>query len=270
MPIRYHKISPLALTLLVFALVLIFSALLCAQDTGCNYDRTKPSLENARLNFKSLNYPCAEEELLDRLRVSSLSLQEKADTYVLLAAVYYAMLADDTNQRRDKVIEQFSAAFEQYRDWKGTLDIASSEFAELMEEAKQRVDSGVDSGEDVTQQPISIPAKIKDCPSSTMAWVSTGVFVAAAGFFMVSSSGVNSKWDDYESDPAHPTGLYDDYKSANSTRNIAGVATIATGLVTGYLWMKYRSSKSDCDGTHADAGLDVAPTSRGILLTYRF
>jgi len=265
MPKGNHKyLLPVAL-LSVFC-ILLFSAPLSAQDTGCNYDKNAPSLDNARLNFKSLNYRCAELELLDLQKSNTLTLQEKADVYVLLAAVYYAMLGDDDAKRRDKVIEQFTAAFRAYREWKGTLEITSSEFAGLMEEAKQRVDSG--EAVPVKETPMQ-PMTLKKCPSSMPALVGTGIFGVSAIALMVTSSNVNSKWDDYEADPTHPTSLYDDYKSANSTRNVVGVVTAVSGVVTAYLWIKYFSGKSKCS-EGASAGLDVAPSSQGIQLTYRF
>jgi hypothetical protein len=253
-----------ALALLFGLQMLFFAAPSSAQESGCTYDKAAPSLDNARLNFKSLNYRCAELELLDLLNMSTTTLQEKADVYVLLAAVYYAMMGDDEQERRDKVVEQFTAAFREYRDWKGTLEITSSEFAELMEEAKQRVDSG-EAGMETTIEPVSLST----CPSSTAAWVSTGVFVAAGAYFIISSSDASSKWDDYEADPAHPTGLYDDYESAISTRNIVGLVTGVAAVTTGYLWMKYKSAKKDCE-QGMGAGLEIAPASRGLQLTYRF
>ncbi len=263
---NYHKITIYAaVTILACSLVLLFQGTAAAQDTGCNYDRTAPSLDNARLNFKSLNYRCAELELLDRLRNVSLSLKEKADAHVLLAAVYYAMEYKSDGERRNKVVEQFTAAFKQYREWKGTLDVDASEFAEMMEDAKRRVDSG-ESIPEVTGEPVTI----KSCPSSTTALIGSAVFVAAAGFFIVSSSDASSKWDDYENNPdGHDDGLYEDYESANNKRNIVGVATIATGVVTGYLWMKYISGKKKCSQVQ-NAGLDIAPSSKGVILTYRF
>lgn len=260
------RFSSVALVIMAGICVLLLAAPLPAQESGCTYDKNAPSLDNARLNFKSLNYRCSELELLDLLKVNSLTLQERADVYVLLAAVYYAMLGDDENKRRDKVVEQFTAAFRAYREWKGSLEITSSDFAELMEEAKQRVDSG--EAVEVKETPIQ-PMAVKSCPSSMPALIGTGVFVASAAYFMISSSDVNSKWDDYEADPAHPSGLYDDYKSANSTRNVVGVVTLASGVVTGYLWLKYMSGKSAC-AEGSSAGLEISPSSRGILLTYRF
>jgi hypothetical protein len=138
-----------------------------------------------------------------------------------------------------------------------------------MEEAKRRVDQGDTSGTPATTEVILEPVKMSACPSSTPALIGTGVFVAAAGFFMISSSSVNSKWDDYEKDPAHPTDLYDDYKSANSTRNVVGYVTAGAAVVTTYLWIKYMSGKKNCTGS-SGAGLDVEPNARGLQLTYRF
>jgi len=110
-----------------------------AQAPDCQYDRAKPSLDSARINFKSLNYKCAEQEILDALSQGALSIEEKADAHVLLAAVYYAMLKNDS-QKRNRVIEQFKAAFQAYREWRGELDISSSEFIDLMTEAQKQVD----------------------------------------------------------------------------------------------------------------------------------
>jgi hypothetical protein len=265
MPKRYPQSSLwLVPALLILVLALVCSAPGYAQDTGCNYDRTAPSLDNARLNFKSLNYRCAELELLERLRVSSLTLKEKADTYVLLAAVYYAMLSNE-QERRDKVVEQFSAAFNEYREWKGTLDIASSDFVELMEEAKRNVDAGTAETPVTTGEPVSMAA----CPSATPAWISTGAFAVSTGIFVYSIFNTSSKWSDYEDDPAHSQDKYDSYKSAHSLRTISGVATLVTGGLTAYLWMKHKSKMKECNPSQG-AGLQVAPTSRGVLLTYRF
>ena len=265
MPKRYHQSSlRLVPALLLSVLALMLSVPANAQDTGCNYDRTAPSLDNARLNFKSLNYRCAELELLERLRVSSLTMKEKADTYVLLAAVYYAMMSNE-QERREKVVEQFSAAFNEYREWKGTLDVTSSEFVELMEEAKRNVDAGTAEIPVTTAEPVSMMA----CPSPTPAWVSTGAFALSAGIFVYSIFNTSSKWSDYEDDPAHPQDKYDSYKSAHNLRTISGIATLVTGGLSGYLWMKHKSKMKECNPSPG-AGLEIAPTPQGVLLTYRF
>jgi hypothetical protein len=110
-----------------------------AQTPQCPYDRAKPTLESARISFKSLNYRCAEQEIEDVLKNPALSIEEKADAHVLLAAVYFAMLKNDT-EKRDRVINQFKEAFKAYREWKGELDISSTEFIDMMKQAQDQVD----------------------------------------------------------------------------------------------------------------------------------
>ena len=91
---------------------------------------------------------------------------------------------------------------------------------------------------------------------------------------MLSSSKANDKWDDYESSIDRPDDLYDSYKSANSTKKIVGVATIASGLVTGYLWWKYMKNKKNCYGNiraeKPSGQLMLNPGPNGIVLTYSF
>jgi hypothetical protein len=261
-----RKIVLFSPVLFIFVLALVSSGSIWAQESECVYDKNAPSLDNARLNFKSLKYRCAESEMLDRLRMKDLSLEEKADAHVLLAAVYFAMLRDD-GARRAKVLEQFMAAYQFYADWKGELDISSAEFAGLMAEAKQRVESG-ESAEKPTTQPMAVSA----CPSSKPAWISTGIATAATGFFIYAALQTGSKWDDYESDPTDDQ--YDSYKSANSLRNITGIAAITGVAVTGYLWMKNRSAKKDCvePGRANINGTEwqISPTSNGLALSFRF
>ena len=127
------------LALLGFAQALVLPQVAQAQVPGCVHDKEKPSLENARLNFKITNYDCAEQELNDLLAVDTLDLQTKADAHILLAAVYYAKVRDD-KEKRSRVMEQFVAAFQSLRDWRGELDIKSPEFLALMKEAQELVD----------------------------------------------------------------------------------------------------------------------------------
>ena len=110
-----------------------------AQTPQCSYDRAKPTLESARISFKSLNYRCAEQEIQDVLTNPALSIEDKADAHILLAAVYFAMLKNDT-EKRDRVIDQFKEAFKAYREWKGELDISSTEFIDMMKQAQEQVD----------------------------------------------------------------------------------------------------------------------------------
>jgi hypothetical protein len=110
-----------------------------AQAPDCPYDRANPSLEHARISFKSLNYECAEQEIQDFLKLEKLTIQERADAHVLMAAVYYAKLEGD-KEKRGQVVEQFKKAFQAYRDWRGELDISSSEFIEMMNQARTELD----------------------------------------------------------------------------------------------------------------------------------
>lgn len=251
-----------------------------AQMPQCGYDRVAPSLDHARFSFRTANYVCAELELRDLLSIDTVDLKQKADAHVLLAAVYYAMLAGK-NQQRDKALEQFSAAFQAYRDWKGELDIKSEDFQALMDEAKRRIEaqSAPPTGESpvITEpepQPTLTPTQAQGCPKSTAAWVSTGVFVASTAFLVYGMSNAGSKWSDYEDDPAHPQDMYDSYESAVSTRNVAGIITTASGLVTTYLWVKYLSGRSDCGEGKQEFGVrngfDIKPTRTGLALTYSF
>lgn len=110
-----------------------------AQSHECPYDKNNPTLESARISFKSLNYKCAEKEIEDFLKRTDASLEDKASAHVLLAAVYYAMVKDH-NEKRNRVLDQFKEAFRSYREWAGELDISSTEFIDLMKKAQDMVD----------------------------------------------------------------------------------------------------------------------------------
>ncbi len=140
MPKNSHFFRAVSMAVLVcFLHLTVLPSILSAQTLQCPYDRAKPSLESARIAFKSLNYRCAEQELQDLLKNPALTIEDKADAHVLLAAVYYAMLQNDT-EKRNRVIEQFKAAFMAYREWKGELDISSTEFFDMMKQAQDQVD----------------------------------------------------------------------------------------------------------------------------------
>lgn len=115
-------------------------SLVFAQSGGCDFDPNNPSVEHARTSFKMLNYKCAEQELNAYLAKDNVSIEDKADAHILMASVYYAMLKNDT-EKRDRVTEEFVKAFKAYREWRGELDIKSGEFLDLMEIAKERVDT---------------------------------------------------------------------------------------------------------------------------------
>lgn len=141
-------------TLVCFIQMIALSAVTWGQAGECPYDRANPSLENARISFKSLDYRCAEQEILDFLDQENLSIEERADAHVLLAAVYYAKSKNDDEKRR-LVVSQFKEAFRAYRDWRGELDISSSEFIEMMNEAKMLVDQEEEQKQE--EEPVIAP-----------------------------------------------------------------------------------------------------------------
>ena len=132
--------------------------------------------------------------MLDYLKQDKLTLEQKSDAHILLATVYYAMLKDDT-EKRNRVMEQFTAAFKAYRDWRGELDIKSPEFAELMDQAKTEVDKEAAEkqaaearAQDTTKLVSTPPQKTGGKPWYTKWWaialgvgVVAGVAVAVAG-----------------------------------------------------------------------------------------
>lgn len=139
--------STMAAVLVSYLFVAILPIGLLAQEpSGCPYNPEAPSLEHARQTFKALNYNCAELEINDLLKVDTLSLEEKANAHVLMAAVYYAKLKD-TKEKRHMVIEQFAKAFRSYANWSGDLDIKSTEFLSMMEQAKDLVDTEIKTPE---------------------------------------------------------------------------------------------------------------------------
>ncbi|SYZ72856.1 exported hypothetical protein [Candidatus Zixiibacteriota bacterium] len=202
MQIRIRNLRAVALLLmLAYAQAVFLPTWTLAQAPPCNYDKKNPSLDNARKNFKTLNYKCAEAELNDLLKNESLSLEEKSNAHILLAAVYYAMLKDDS-EKKSMVMDQFKAAFKAYRDWKGELDIKSPEFVEMMKEAQVQVDSEAPvpdtTGQkavavDTTQKqvaPVAAPAK-----SGSKAWykqwwaIALGVGLVAGGIALAAGGG---------------------------------------------------------------------------------
>jgi hypothetical protein len=134
-----------------FLHMIIFPGLSTAQAPECPYDRANPSLDHARISFKSLDYRCAEQEIEDFLKLTDISTEERADAHVLLAAVYYAKSKNE-GEKRELVIEQFKEAFRAYREWRGELDISSSEFIDMMNEAKKQVDQ--EEEEEVIAEPV--------------------------------------------------------------------------------------------------------------------
>jgi hypothetical protein len=140
---RSRLFKTLAVTLLMCYLQgIVPSGYIMAQSPPCAYNKKNPSVENARNNFRVLNYICAEQELLDYLKNDKLTLEEKSNAHILLAAVYYAMLKDES-EKKERVLNQFREAFKAYREWRGELDIKSPEFVDLMDKAKMDIDQEI-------------------------------------------------------------------------------------------------------------------------------
>ncbi len=247
---------------------------LVAQDQPCDYNPDRPNIEHARVLFKSLDYDCAKREVQDYLRQSNLSHRAAADAYVLLAAVDFAG-SPDSPQRREKVLENFRFAFREYPEWKGNLDISSTDFFELMREAKRDVDAEKLDRQIETEPPMTFSSGSTG-PSSTYAWIGTGLFAASLGTFIYSTSLANDRWDTYESDPTHSRDLYDSYTSANNMKKVSGVAALVTGVATGYLWVKYLARDRNASPQTrsfflAPAGnLHAGSSAGGLLLVIRF
>jgi len=165
-----------------------------AQTAQCDYDRQKPSLESARKSFQVFDFQCAEQEIQDLLKVPTLSLEDKANAHVLLAAVYFEMLQGDA-QQRGKILEQFKEAFRSYRDWRGDLDIQSPEFRAMMEEAKQEVqtEAKTAASEDTTAAPpvMTRPphADSDSGKGGSTKWILIGLGVGAVGIAAIALGG---------------------------------------------------------------------------------
>jgi len=188
---RYLFRSMILIILTAYLQVILVPAGIMAQVNSCGYDPVSPDLEHARQNFRALNYRCAEQEIQDLLRQETVDIEDKANAHVLLAAVYYAMLKND-QEKRQKVVGQFSAAFRAYQDWTGDLDIKSSEFAAMMEEARIKVEQEEAAAAaleaDTTAAAVPPTAEAAGKPWYTKWWaialgvgVVAGVVVAAGG-----------------------------------------------------------------------------------------
>lgn len=173
--------------LVVYLYSVMASSAAYAQESGCEYDPSNPSLESARKSFLALNYKCAEEELNALLALETLTLQDRADAHVLLAEVFYARERGKT-QKREEVMEQFVAAFESYRDWRGELNIKSPEFMAMMKEAQDLVDRGAE--EEVPVEIAEPAEKGKKKPWYTQWWaIGLGVGIVVGGVVLLTGGG---------------------------------------------------------------------------------
>jgi len=158
----FFRVVAVILVVACFHTALLPGAIL-AQTADCDYDPENPTLENARKNFLALNYACAEKELDALLQQNNLDTQARADAHVLLAEVYYARVRNN-DEKKTKVTEQFVAAFEAYRDWKGELNIKSPEFIALMREAQNIVDR-----QEAEKTEAAVTEEIEPVPDQTPA-----------------------------------------------------------------------------------------------------
>jgi hypothetical protein len=122
----------LALPILSFLLVFLFG--LKSLSAGCNYNKQIPAVESARRSLKTLNYPCAEAELLDLLSQDSIPVDVQADAHILLGTVYFHM-TQDSILRRLRVTKEFENAFQLDHKWSGTLDPNPPGLQELLDQA---------------------------------------------------------------------------------------------------------------------------------------
>ncbi len=152
------------MALIFFAQLTIPLSDIIAQESNCAYSQSAPTLENARISFQILDYECAEQEIESYLNQNKLTIEQKADAHVLMAAVYYAKLKDDKN-KKSQVINQFKEAFKSYRDWRGELDISSTEFFEMMQQAKKVVDE--ESQKEVVKEEVKPPETKVETPPPT-------------------------------------------------------------------------------------------------------
>jgi hypothetical protein len=152
------------LLFIIYTNSLFVPTMVLGQEGDC-FDKTNPTLESARKSFLALNYQCAEEELDALLKMETLSTEQRADAHVLLAEVYYARVRDNS-EKRSKVISQFVAAFEAYREWKGELNIKSPEFMAMMKEAQVMVDEEEESKEAAAAE--EKPAEFEPVPTTTI------------------------------------------------------------------------------------------------------
>ncbi|UCD94407.1 MAG: hypothetical protein JSU69_11700 [Candidatus Zixiibacteriota bacterium] len=183
--------------LFVYLHSVILPGLAFGQQAECEYDRDNPTLESARKNFLALNYHCAEQEINDFLAVEGISIEERADGHVLLAEVYYAR-GRDVSEKKEKVIAQFVAAFEAYREWRGELNIKSPEFMAMMKEAQDLVDKqAAEEAAAVEEKPEEVvPAEVpkkeekKKKPWYTKWWaIGLGVGVVVGGAVLLAGGG---------------------------------------------------------------------------------
>ncbi|MBD3299388.1 MAG: hypothetical protein GF341_12075 [candidate division Zixibacteria bacterium] len=174
---------------LVYLWTMIQSSTGLAQTVDCSFDEANPSIDNARTSFQIFDFQCAEAELQAVLQQESLSVEEKANAHMLLAAVYYEMFQDES-ERRAKILDQFKEAFTSYREWRGELDIQSPEFRELMEEARAAVEEERDESEPpvIAREPVASSDQ-SDGGSKKWLLIGLGAAVVVGGVALAAGGG---------------------------------------------------------------------------------
>lgn len=104
-----------------------------AQESECHYNRSLPSLENARASFLTSKFECAEMEINDILNLPSLEDRIKAGAYILLAHIHYGMKSDS-----EIVIDCFDRAFQANPGWHGDIHFDKPEFRNFLETGRRR------------------------------------------------------------------------------------------------------------------------------------
>lgn len=195
--------------LVIYGFSLFLPNMAFGQESDCSFDRDNPTLASARKSFLALNYICAEEELNLILKSEALTTEEKADAHVLLAEVYYAKVRND-KEKHDKVITQFVAAFNAYREWKGELNIKSPEFMGMMKEAQTLVDqqavekpaeeaAAIEEAEKPAEEEETKEAAVPVMQAAKKPWytkwwaIALGVGVVAGGVVLLTGGGEEEK-----------------------------------------------------------------------------
>ena len=183
-----------------------------AQTAECSYDRRAPSLASARSSFQEFDFACAEREVADLLKVTSLAAGTQADAHALLAAILFQTLPDNQN-RRERVIEEFRRTFSLRPDWNSQLDVQSPAFRDLMTEAKRQVeqlrakDKPSPSTESTAKPTPGLKTTKEDTKSgSSKKWILVAVGAAAVGVAVLAlgGGGGSTSSGDLPDFPPHP------------------------------------------------------------------
>lgn len=187
---------------------------LAAQTTDCPYDRKAPSLAHARASFQEFDFICAEREVNDLLKSTSLDAGIRADAHALLAAILFQSLPDNQN-RREKVIEELRRTYSLRPNWNGQPDVQTPAFRDLMAEAKRQVDQLKQKDKPaapppaVTASPEPTEPKTEVQRGSKKTWIYVAAGAAVAAVAVVALGGGGSEGGgggNLPGFPPHPDG----------------------------------------------------------------